>query len=381
MLTDDIPRIDADGSHNDIPLLDGFLNPAAYYNDRGHRDARAPPTGRRCDHHGAVRPGRQRDRRVRRRHPAQQPARPPARPARDQHDPGPREGIPPLNEVRRQIFAQTNDGQLEPYTGWIDFGDQLKHPESLVNFVAAYGTHPTITAATTWPEAARRRAIVDPSPDDPMRRTTSRGTATRPPRATSCSAPATGRVGGKTTTGVDDIDLWVGGLAEHTNLFGGLLGSTFNYVFENQLTDLQNGDRLYYLARTPGMNLRAQLEGNSFSELVMRNTPAHTLKADPFATADCKFELGQPGPRPPPWASGKLITGTVADDPASECDENEQLLRMADGTWRYRTRTRRPSGINAQAVYNGTAGVDRIWGGADNDTFWGGDGQRHHRRW
>ncbi len=36
-----------------------------------------------------------------------------------------------------------------------------------------------------------------------------------------------------------------------TNLFGGLLGSTFNYVFENQLTDLQNGDRLYYLARTP----------------------------------------------------------------------------------------------------------------------------------
>ena len=101
----------------------------------------------------------------------------------------------------------------------------------------------------------------------------------------------TGNVGGKTITGVDDIDLWVGGLAERTNLFGGLLGSTFNYVFENQLTNLQNGDRLYYLARTPGMNLRAQLEGNSFSELVMRNTPAHTLKADPFATADCKFEL------------------------------------------------------------------------------------------
>ena len=97
---------------------------------------------------------------------------------------------------------------------------------------------------------------------------------------------------GKTTTGVDDIDLWVGGLAERTNLFGGLLGSTFNYVFENQLTNLQNGDRLYYLARTPGMNLRAQLEGNSFAELVMRNTPAHTLKADPFATADCKFEIG-----------------------------------------------------------------------------------------
>jgi Ca2+-binding RTX toxin-like protein len=33
-----------------------------------------------------------------------------------------------------------------------------------------------------------------------------------------------------------------------------------------------------------------------------------------------------------------------------------------------------PSGINAQAVYNGSDGavVDRIYGGADNDTFWGG---------
>ena len=53
------------------------------------------------------------------------------------------EGIPPLNDVRRQIFAATNDGQLTPYTNWIDFGEHLKHPESLVNFVAAYGQHPT----------------------------------------------------------------------------------------------------------------------------------------------------------------------------------------------------------------------------------------------
>ena len=49
---------------------------------------------------------------------------------------------------------------------------------------------------------------------------------------------------------------------------------------------------MYYLARTPGMNLRTQLEGNSFSELIERNTDGtHSLKADAFATADCKFEL------------------------------------------------------------------------------------------
>ena len=55
-----------------------------------------------------------------------------------------RPASPPLNELRRQIFAETNDGQLAPYTSWSDYGQHLKHPESLINFVAAYGTHPTI---------------------------------------------------------------------------------------------------------------------------------------------------------------------------------------------------------------------------------------------
>ena len=80
---------------------------------------------------------------------------------------------------------------------------------------------------------------------------------------------------GVTTTGLDDVDLWVGGLAELTNQNGGMLGSTFNYVFQTQLEKLQDGDRLYYLARTPGLNLRTQLEGNSFAELIERNTARH----------------------------------------------------------------------------------------------------------
>lgn len=52
-------------------------------------------------------------------------------------------------------------------------------------------------------------------------------------------------------------------------------------------------------------------------------------------------------------------------------------LRDPGVTIRYRmTNTAMPSGINAQAVYNAKSGTvnDRIWGGADNDTFWGRDG-------
>ena len=75
-----------------------------------------------------------------------------------------------------------------------------------------------------------------------------------------------------TTTGVNDVDLWMGGLAEKQVAFGGLLGRTFNYVFETQMEDLQYGDRFYYLSRTAGLNLLTQLEGNSFAELISRNT-------------------------------------------------------------------------------------------------------------
>ncbi|MFL6133407.1 MAG: fibronectin type III domain-containing protein, partial [Nocardioidaceae bacterium] len=114
------------------------------------------------------------------------------------------------------------------------------------------------------------------------------------------------------------------------------------------------------------------LEGNSFAELMMRNTNVHTLKADAFATADCKFELKNLAGTPAGFAQ---FGNTVNDDPNTECEEQKVLIRMPDGTIQYRARNLvDPSGINAQSVYNGTGGVDRMFGGNDNDTFWGGLG-------
>jgi Ca2+-binding RTX toxin-like protein len=279
-------------------------------------------------------------------------------------------GVPPLNDLRRQIFDETQDSQVAPYTSWTDYGEHLKHPESLINFVAAYGKHPSITGESTiGGKRNAAKALADPLhapagfpvPGDAADFMYSNG-----PTWSNTAADAS-------RTGLDDVDLWVGGLAEVTNINGGLLGSTFNYVFETTLQKLQDGDRLYYLARTPGLNLRAQLEGNSFSELVQRNTDGtHTLKADAFATADCRFELRNLAGT----AAGYVAFGsTVADDPNSECDESALLLRKPDGTIQYRQRnTIDPSGINGQAVYNGSDGVDRIAGGNDNDTMWGNAG-------
>ena len=128
---------------------------------------------------------------------------------------------------------------------------------------------------------------------------------------------------GVTNTGVDDIDLWVGGLAEKPFVFGGMLGSTFNYVFETQMEDLQDADRFYYLSRTAGLNLLTQLEGNSFSELMMRNTDVATLPADAFSRPDFVFDVAKLG-----------TTGPILDDPDTEWNERP-CSSSGNGTIRF----------------------------------------------
>ena len=124
------------------------------------------------------------------------------------------------------------------------------------------------------------------------------------------------------------------------------------------------------------MNLRTQLEGNSFSELIQRNTDGtNTLKADAFAHGRLQVPAGQPGrhARPAFTTCGSGRSRTTRRRPTAT--STKLLLRMPDGTIEYRQlNTVDPSGINGQSVYKGTAGVDRIFGGNDNDTFWGGLG-------
>ncbi len=106
---------------------------------------------------GMTRQVRQRDRRVRHRGAAQQPARPAARPGHASTWPGP--ATPASRRSTRRgapFYAESGNTQLQPYESWADFGFSLKHPESLVNFIAAYGTHPSITGADLL--AARRTA-------------------------------------------------------------------------------------------------------------------------------------------------------------------------------------------------------------------------------
>ena len=70
--------------------------------------------------------------------------------AAHQHRARPRHRHPVAERgARANSSTMTGDSQLKPYTSWVDFVQHLKHPESLINFIAAYGTHAARSPAST----------------------------------------------------------------------------------------------------------------------------------------------------------------------------------------------------------------------------------------
>ncbi|MFO1171797.1 MAG: peroxidase family protein [Hyphomicrobiaceae bacterium] len=179
-------------------------------------------------------------------------------------------GIPSLQEARAAFYAEAKSEWLKPYTSWVDFAQHLKNPASIVNFVAAYGNHEAILAAATLDDKRKAAmAIVFGDNDGTSNTVLINGTDYDISNRLAFLNGGSGHAG---LGGLNDIDLWIGGLAEAILPFGGMLGSTFTFVFEKQLENLQNGDRFYYLSRTQGTHFLQELENNAFSKLVMLNT-------------------------------------------------------------------------------------------------------------
>ena len=200
-------------------------------------------------------------------------------------------GVPSLNEARRQFYLATNeDSLLKPYESWVDFAGHLKHEASIINFVAAYGTHSLITGETTI-EGKRDAALTLITGIATGKFATMAGFVV--PADAVDFLNATGAYAGGSLGGLEDIDLWIGGLAEAIMPFGGMLGSTFNFVFEIQMEKLQSGDRFYYLQRLDGLHLFGEMENNSFAAMIMRNTDATHLPSDVFSTPGLILEVDQ----------------------------------------------------------------------------------------
>ncbi len=346
MLTETVARTNADGTPNDIGLIQAFLNPVEFGEGyANHIDAASAvvrgmtnQVGNEIDEFmtealrnnlvglpldlAAVNITRGRD-----------------------------AGIPSLNDARRMFYEDTgHNSALLPYESWNDFGQAIRHPESLVNFIAAYGTHSSITNATTMADKRAAAELIvnggDGAPEDRIDFLNSTGAYAN-------------LISGEVITGLDDVDFWIGGLAEEQMPFGGLLGSTFNFVFETQMEKLQDADRFYYLERTAGLNFLTELEQSSFAELIMRNLPdVKHLPMNVFSTPTYTFEAGNVGG-----------SGAIQDDPATPYDESQLLVRdntLGANTIRYNGQ--------GHVVMGGTPGDDRLRSDSGVDTLWGDEG-------
>ncbi|MGA9525347.1 MAG: peroxidase family protein [Myxococcaceae bacterium] len=363
MLTDTLSRERPDGTTYDIPLINGFLNPLEFNRDGLGGTLTAAQAAGVIFQGGTRQLGNQIDEFVTESVrnnllglPLDLGVLNLAR--------GRSESIAPLNVVREELFLASGDPSLAPYSSWSDFEFGLRNPESLVNFIAAYGVHPTLAAVPD--------CTTGPAPDC--------GLAGRRASAQALMGDPTFMDGPAAQTGVNNIDLWIGGIAENPAPFGAMLGPTFTFVFERQLENLQNEDRFYYLERLDGLNLLSQLEGNSFQELIQRNTEAEGMAQDVFARPDLVLNLGR-------------IAGagnTIVEDPTTPISELElvasgDLTRTADGTFRYSgdlhviwngddaAGDHLISSIGDDSI-SGNGGDDLIEGGAGNDLIKGGDG-------
>ncbi len=278
-------------------------------------------------------------------------------------------GVATLNEARRQFYEGTGDAQLKPYESWVDFALHAKNEMSVVNFIAAYGKHEALQAPDVNTAAEKRGVALALVMGGSF--TTDEGheilidDIDRYDFLNSQGAYANDA--GITTTGVDDIDLWIGGLAEAKMPFGGMLGSTFNFVFETQMEALQDGDRFYYLTRTVGLNFLHQLEGNSFASLIMRNTEVTHLPGDVFSTPNYILEVDVTRQ----FNEGLGILGN--DDPQGASIFSPLVIRNNPATAGLDGNYLRFTG-GEHVVLGGTDGNDILISGIGDDTHWGDGG-------
>ena len=312
-------------------------------------------------------------------------------------------GIPSLNETRAQLFAQTGLSSLKPYASWDEFSANLLHPESLENFIMAYARDtiliqfgdsdasvPGIQHGLSLQGWTALQNSLDPVENqqyaDGLRN--------------AAQAAINDQAFMSAAIGLDDIDLWLGGLAE-VKVAGGMLGSTFDFIFAYQMIQLQNADRFYYLSRLAGTDLLVQIESQLFSDIIQRNTGVQHLYSDIFSVADSTVEIGNPGTATETfgtlnalarathtvvdalgvqrtvgtagWVGSNELGWTYYGNPGEYLDARGVFSPNNTSALKGNVSETIGGTANAERI-NGLGGNDTIWGDGGNDTIEGGDG-------
>ena len=233
-------------------------------------------------------------------------------------------GMPTLNNMRRQLSSglttelnalnqklianpgdntlkQTIDktialqAGLKAYSSWADFGNNIQHPESLVNYIAAYSFDGDLAKATVLMKLADGTSFSLLSLDEKKVVNTGLGwNSTNGDIGYNIMAAQFVNGGDK---GYETVDAWNGGLAEK-HVFLGELGSTFDAIFADQMTRLINGDRFYYFWRFQlGLpiftDLNDSISTEQFKDVIERTTGAQHLVGNVFFMADSYIETSE----------------------------------------------------------------------------------------
>ena len=96
---------------------------------------------------------------------------------------------------------------------------------------------------------------------------------------------------------IDEVDLWVGGLAE-AQFGGGLLGETFNTIVKDQFTRLRDGDRFFFLNADVLDHVSifdTNVANVTLSDIIRRNSTISNIQANAFLVADEDVDVPEPG--------------------------------------------------------------------------------------
>ena len=163
---------------------------------------------------------------------------------------------------------------------------------------------------------------------------------------------------------VNDIDLFVGGLAE-ASVGASQMGSTFTWIFQEQLDRLQEGDRFYYFNQLKDAPLiLADIGSQHFSDIVARNTGLDHLHFAIFKVAE-RIDLG-------PHERSRDMSGTPLGPDKVLTIVGNALPNVITGT--SRDDTIYGEGGNDR-IYGGL-GLDALHAGAGNDLIVAGDSVR-----
>ena len=113
---------------------------------------------------------------------------------------------------------------------------------------------------------------------------------------------------------VNNVDLFVGGLAENANAgdTGSMLGPTFTKIISEQFANLRAGDRLYFENQDFSPALTRQIQDTTLSDLILRDTNTTAIQADAFvATERHASNVASPDPTKPQLVIGVDANGAV----------------------------------------------------------------------